>query len=218
MGENWFVYLIGFTAQLFFSARTILQWFKSEKAKRVVSPSSYWVLSILGAYLLCLYGWLRSDFSIILGQFLSYYVYLWNLREKRILQRISVVSRAVLLMTPLVAVCFVFKDAGNFVNEFFRNKEIPFGLILFGSAGQIIFTLRFLYQWVYSLRRHESVLPAGFWVISLVGSSIIIAYGLYRHDPVLILGQSFGFVAYIRNLVLYFKHRKSIQHNNETIG
>ena len=86
--------------------------------------------------------------------------------------------------------------------------EVPFWLLLFGSAGQIIFTLRFVYQWVYSVRRHQSFLPVGFWIISLIGSGTIIAYGIFRHDPVLILGQSFGFVAYCRNLVIGFKERK----------
>jgi len=52
-------------------------------------------------------------------------------------------------------------------------------------------------------------LPVGFWAISLFGSSVIIAYGIFRLDPVLILGQSFGFVAYIRNLVIGFKEKKS---------
>ena len=50
-------------------------------------------------------------------------------------------------------------------------------------------------------------LPTGFWGISLFGSSVIIAYGIFRLDPVLILGQSFGFVAYIRNLVIGFKEK-----------
>ena len=46
---------LGFTAQLFFSLRTLFQWWKSEKAKKVVSPSAYWVLSVIGAYLMFIY-------------------------------------------------------------------------------------------------------------------------------------------------------------------
>ena len=65
---------IGFLAQLFFSARILVQWILSERAKRVVSPSIFWILSLAGSFLLCLYGWLRDDFSIILGQFISYYI------------------------------------------------------------------------------------------------------------------------------------------------
>lgn len=44
------------------------------------------------------------------------------------------------------------------------------------------------------------MLPAGFWLISLAGSLLIVIYGIIRSDLVLIVGQSFGLVAYIRNL------------------
>ena len=101
------------------------------------------------------------------------------------------------------------KDIPAFVDNFFFNEKVSFGLVLFGSAGQIIFTLRFIYQWFYSVRRHQSFLPRGFWIISLIGSGLIISYGIFRHDPVLILGQSFGFVAYTRNLMIGRKERKT---------
>lgn len=208
MGSSALVYLIGFTAQLLFSARTIFQWIKSEKARSVVSPSSYWILSVAGAYLLCLYGWFRHDFSIILGQFISYYIYIWNLNSKGIWQRLGILLKALLLLTPVVALCFMLKDAAVFVEDFFMNEDVPLWLVAFGSAGQILFTLRFVYQWFYSVMRHESHLPRGFWIISIVGSGTIIAYGIFRHDPVLILGQSFGFVAYCRNLIIGHKERK----------
>ena len=209
MGDSIFVYIIGFIAQFFFSARTVFQWIKSEKAKAVVSPSAYWVLSVIGAYLLCLYGWMRDDFSIILGQFLSCYIYLWNLNSKGLWQKFGPVLKTFLIVVPVAALFFMMKDYDNFVNSFFRNEEVPFWLLLFGSSGQIIFTLRFVYQWIYSIRRHQSFLPAGFWIISLIGSGTIIAYGIFRHDPVLILGQSFGFVAYCRNLIIGFRSHKA---------
>lgn len=46
------VYAIGFLAQAFFSARILIQWILSERAKRVVSPTAYWVCSLAGSYLL----------------------------------------------------------------------------------------------------------------------------------------------------------------------
>ena len=82
---------IGFTAQIFFSLRTLFQWWKSEKAKKVVSPSAYWVLSVIGSYLFFVYGVLRDDFSIVLGQFISYYIYLWNLNAKGVWKRLGLV-------------------------------------------------------------------------------------------------------------------------------
>ena len=206
---SYLVFALGFLAQIFFSLRTLLQWWKSEKARKVESPAGYWILSVLGAYMMFIYGVMRDDFSIILGQLISYYVYLWNLGAKGIWKRIVPLLRIVLLLTPVAAVLMLLRNAAEYLQSFFFNDDIPFWLVIFGSAGQIIFTLRFIYQYFYSQRKRQSALPAGFWVISLIGSGVIIAYGLFRRDPVLILGQSFGFVAYIRNLMIGFKERKN---------
>ena len=201
------IYIVGFLAQLLFSARLLLQWIMSEKAKKVVSPSIFWKLSLLGAYLLFIYGWLRDDFAIILGQLISYYIYIWNLNKKESWQKMPALIRYILALTPVVAVLFMLKDARGFVEQFFLNENIPLWLLLFGSMGQIIFTLRFVYQWVYSMKKNESLLPLGFWLISLTGSLIIVAYALYRRDPVLILGQSTGLVVYCRNIYLLRRER-----------
>ena len=94
-----------------------------------------------------------------------------------------------------------------YISNFFKNDNIPIWLVVFGSLGQLIFALRFVYQWLYSSRKHESLLPIGFWIISLVGSFIIIIYAIIRLDPVLIVGQAFGFVAYSRNIILGHNHK-----------
>lgn len=203
---HWIVYAIGFAAQFFFAGRTLFQWLDSERKKEVTSPAAYWGLSVIAAYLMFVYGVLRDDFSIILGQFISYYVYLWNLNAKRIWQRMGKLLQVILVLTPIAATVILLKDASVFARNMFHNDQVPLWLLLFGSAGQIIFTLRFIVQWFYSRQKHESVLPRVFWVISLIGSGVIVAYGIFRKDPVLILGQSFGFVAYIRNLMIGFKN------------
>lgn len=200
------VYAIGFLAQGFFSARILIQWIGSERAHRVLSPAAFWICSIAGSYLLFLYGWLRDDFAILLGQFAAYYIYLWNLDAKGLWRRIPRAVRLVLLLTPAAALAAIGSRAGAFFETFLANERIPPGLLLFGSAGQLLFALRFVYQWLYSVRRRKSALPAGFWTMSLVGSGMIIVYGAIRLDPVLILGQSVGFVAYVRNLFIGKKH------------
>ncbi|MCQ4873797.1 MULTISPECIES: lipid-A-disaccharide synthase N-terminal domain-containing protein [Odoribacteraceae] len=196
------IYIIGFLAQIFFSARILLQWILSERAKKVISPAIFWQLSILGSFLLFIYGWMRDDFAIILGQMISYYIYIWNLDKKHQWKKLPVVIRTLLLLTPVAAILYMLKDAGAFVDQFFRNEKIPLWLLIYGSMGQIIFTLRFIYQWIYSKRKDESLLPIGFWIISLFGSLIIVSYAIYRKDPVLILGQSTGLLAYSRNIYL----------------
>lgn len=76
-----------------------------------------------------------------------------------------------------------------------------------GFAGQALFSARFLLQWVHSERLKESIIPVGFWYFSLGGSAVLLAYAIYRHDPVFILGQSTGFFIYLRNLQL-IKHKR----------
>ena len=196
------IYVIGFLAQVFFSARILLQWILSERAKKVISPAIFWQLSIVGSYLLFVYGWLRDDFAIILGQIISYYIYIWNLDKKHQWKKLPFNIRTLLLLTPVAAILYMLKDASAFVDQFFRNEKIPLWLLIYGSMGQIIFTLRFVYQWIYSKRKDESLLPIGFWVISLLGALIIVSYAIYRRDPVLILGQSTGLIAYSRNIYL----------------
>lgn len=203
-----FILAIGFLAQGFFSARILVQWILSERARRVLSPSLFWILSLAGAYLLCLYGWLRDDFSIVLGQFISYYIYLWNLNIKGIWEKIPTLLRLVLMLTPIAAICFVAGNAEAFTARFLHNEAVPLWLLLFGSAGQVLFSLRFVYQWLYSRREGKSRLPAGFWAISLIGSLTIVIYGFIRLDAVLIVGQSFGIIAYIRNLILIKNEKK----------
>ncbi|EPT33308.1 lipid-A-disaccharide synthase N-terminal domain-containing protein [Phocaeicola abscessus] len=204
------IYSIGFLAQGFFSARILVQWIMSERSRRVVSPSIYWICSLAGSILLFTYGWLRDDFSIILGQFISYYIYIWNLNIKGVWNKVPSAFRMLISLLPLIALIFTLQDASTFVDSFFQNENIPSALVVFGSLGQVIFTLRFVYQWYYSHRRQESILPVGFWIISLVGSGIIVTYGMIRLDPVLILGQSVGFIAYIRNMILFKQSRKKV--------
>lgn len=204
------VFVLGFISQMLFFTRTLLQWILSERAQKVLSPTIYLVLSIIASYLFCIYGWLRNDFSILLGQIISYYIYIWNLNENGVWAKINIVLKALLILTPILAIGFVLKNGNYFVTNFLSNNKIPLWLVVFGSLGQVIFTLRFVYQWIYSMRRKESLLPVGFWIISLVGSGIIATYGLIRLDPILILGQSVGFIAYTRNIALFRKELKTV--------
>lgn len=75
-----------------------------------------------------------------------------------------------------------------------------------GFAGQALFSLRFFVQWIASEKKKESVIPVSFWYFSIGGGLVLLAYSIYRKDPVFIVGQSLGVLIYARNL--YFIHRK----------
>jgi lipid-A-disaccharide synthase-like uncharacterized protein len=87
----------------------------------------------------------------------------------------------------------------------------PHYWLYLGFAGQLLFGLRFLVQWVVSERKGESVIPIYFWYFSLIGSMILLAYAIFRRDPVFILGQSTGFIVYTRNLMLIYRKRAASQ-------
>ncbi len=201
------ILFIGILAQLFFSARLLVQWIASEKAHKVLAPTLYWELSMAGAILLCLYGWLRNDFSIILGQFITYYIYIWNIDAKGLWKKLSKMVRGVVIMIPLLAFGYVILNFDDANIKLFQNKDIPVWLIIFGSIGQSIFTLRFIYQWWYSRKEGECSLPLLFWVISIIGSGLIICYAIIRQDTVLILGQTAGFIIYARNILIEYRYK-----------
>jgi lipid-A-disaccharide synthase-like uncharacterized protein len=76
------------------------------------------------------------------------------------------------------------------------------GWLIVGLGGQVMYTMRILVQWLASERAGKSVTPRSFWTLSLGGSALLLAYAIHRRDPVFILGQLFGSVVYVRNLVL----------------
>ncbi len=200
--SNWLILSIGFLAQILFSSRLIIQWFQSEKVKKVVTPLLFWQLSLLASFLLFVYGWLRHDFAIMLGQVLTYFIYIRNLQIQGFWKKMHPSFRIFLFIFPVLLVIYSFNNNQFDIERIFRNDNIPMWLIILGSIAQIIFTLRFVYQWIYSEKKKESILPMGFWILSMTGSLLIIIYAVLRKDPVLFTGHIFGSLVYIRNIFL----------------
>lgn len=79
-----------------------------------------------------------------------------------------------------------------------------------GFLGQLLFTSRFLVQWLQSERQKRSVIPVAFWFLSIAGGMTLLAYALYRGDPVFILGQATGIFIYSRNLYFIWRERSGV--------
>lgn len=69
-----------------------------------------------------------------------------------------------------------------------------------GLTAQLLFSMRFLVQWVATEKARASVIPETFWYFSFFGGLMLLAYACYRVDPVFILGQATGLVIYSRNI------------------
>nr|WP_093241101.1 MULTISPECIES: lipid-A-disaccharide synthase N-terminal domain-containing protein [Psychroflexus] len=195
-------YVIGFTAQILFSSRTLYQWLSSEKQKKVVAPRFFWQLSLLASFLLFIYGYLRNDFAIMLGQSLTYFIYIRNIQLAQQWKKFPVFLRWFLVIFPFLIVLYYYNNNTLDLNKLIFNNDMSDILFALGIISQVLFTSRFIYQWLYSEKKRTSSLPLVFWIISLSGSILILIYGLLRIDPVLILGHIFGIFIYSRNIYL----------------
>ncbi|MDK3017087.1 lipid-A-disaccharide synthase N-terminal domain-containing protein [Pseudodonghicola flavimaris] len=81
--------------------------------------------------------------------------------------------------------------------------------VIIGLGAQILFSMRFIIQWIASEKQRRSVVPELFWWFSIIGGVTLLAYAVHRQDPVFILGQSLGVVIYLRNLWLIYAEKRS---------
>jgi len=95
---------------------------------------------------------------------------------------------------------------GAYLHEVFIQKFQWW--VLLGYVAQLMFTMRFVVQWIASERARKSVVPVAFWYFSIVGGLLLFAYSLYIRDPVFILGQGFGVFVYARNLFFVLRDRR----------
>ncbi len=83
-------------------------------------------------------------------------------------------------------------------------------MVIVGFIGQALFGSRFVIQWIASERARASVVPRLFWWLSLAGGTMLLAYAIWRKDPVFIFGQGLGLFVYTRNLMLIYKRKVSL--------
>lgn len=204
-------FIIGMLSQVCYAARQLVQWVMTERSKRLVSPTGYWAFSLAGCCFMLAYGWMRQDIVILIGQILSFGVYVLNLSYKGAWSRLPLPLRYVLYLAPVAALVGTVWNADELACRFLHNPDIPLWLIIYGTTAQLIFLSRYAYQVAVSIKRHESVLPPTFWIISIIGASLILVYGIKRLDPILMLGQSAAIAIFARNLYigLHFSHRSA---------
>ena len=82
-------------------------------------------------------------------------------------------------------------------------------MIVVGFAGQGLFAMRFIIQWLSSEKEAKSVIPIAFWYFSIGGGAVLLLYAIWRQDPVIICGQGLGLFIYLRNL--YFIRRVAVR-------
>ncbi|MEH2509077.1 lipid-A-disaccharide synthase-like uncharacterized protein [Nitrobacteraceae bacterium AZCC 1564] len=99
------------------------------------------------------------------------------------------------------------QELGDYLYDVFVAK-FDFWLA-FGLVAQLLFTARFLVQWISSERAGKSVVPMAFWFFSMGGGAMTLIYGIAKREPVIILGQGLATIIYLRNIMLILKDRRS---------
>jgi lipid-A-disaccharide synthase-like uncharacterized protein len=202
-----YIDLIGFAGQSLFFSRFLFQLLLSEKQKKVVTPSIFWKLSLLASVIFFVYGYLREDFSIMMGQSITYFIYIRNLQLQNVWQQMPKLFRWFLWLFPVMIVIYAYNNNVYDLDKLLKNESIPSWLFALGIVAQLVFIFRFIYQWFTSEKKKTSHLPMGFWAISLTGSMLILTYAIFRVDKVLFLAHSVGMFVYMRNMYLMRKQR-----------
>ncbi|MBF9030557.1 lipid A biosynthesis protein [Rhodobacterales bacterium HKCCE3408] len=95
--------------------------------------------------------------------------------------------------------------------EFFKvDTTAELVWVVVGLCGQLVFTMRFVIQWLASERQRRVVVPELFWWFSIIGGVTLFLYAVHRGDPVFMLGQSLGIFIYARNLWLIHAEKRSL--------
>ncbi len=74
------------------------------------------------------------------------------------------------------------------------------GWTVIGLAGQVLFFMRFILQWIATERARRTVFPTSFWYFSIAGALVLLLYATVRKDPVFIAGYLLAMIIYLRNL------------------
>jgi len=82
--------------------------------------------------------------------------------------------------------------------------------LVIGFTGQLMFTMRFVVQWLQSERMRKSIVPTAFWYFSIAGGVVLLSYAIHKKDPVFITGQAAGVFIYLRNIYFITRERKNV--------
>jgi lipid-A-disaccharide synthase-like uncharacterized protein len=99
------------------------------------------------------------------------------------------------------------------LQEFINAFKEPW--IIVGLVAQLLFSGRFLVQWIVSEKKGKSTVPVAFWYLSIAGGLMLLTYAIQRAEPIFVIGRSAGLVVYTRNLMLIYKERRGKGQSSE---
>jgi len=119
-----------------------------------------------------------------------------------------------LLITSGALPVLAFSTADIFVKahkllEYSRNPWNAVGLF-----GSFVFSIRFVLQWIASERAKQSIIPFGFWEVSVLGSLLLSIHFVHFGDLPGCLGSLLPLPIYARNAWFRARHKTPKQFGN----
>jgi len=188
---------VGWLGQGFYFTRFLVQWLMSERAGRIVVPRSFWWMSLLGAGCATAYAFSKGSLVFMAGPATNLFVFVENLRLDRTGRPLGA---RLLLPFALGVVTLVAITLTTDLEK--RLAADPVLWICVGIAGSGLWMIRFPLQWWLAERRVHATLPPVFFMVSFVGSVLLLAYAIRGGNPIFIAGMLPGPFLYGRSLWL----------------
>ncbi len=206
--------MVGVIGGVLFYGRFYVQWIASEMRRRSVVPVAFWYMSSAGSLMLLAWAVVSQSPLGALGQSVNIVIYSRNLvhiwRERGALSRAAHRAiHALVAVITLASVCLVVltwqREVVDPKGGAHEHARTWFWLGV-GLAGQLLFALRFLVQWIATERKRKSVIPPVFWHLSVWAALLQGATFFQRHEWVFAFGMTATLLIYVRNLWLIHVH------------
>lgn len=191
---------LGWLGNALFFSRWLVQWHASERARESVSPMSFWWLSLIATGFSGTYTLLQEEPILLAGYLVNVVIYTRNLAlatTGRTLRGTALVLAAAFLVSMLVVT----------LTTRSWNVATP-AWVAVGVLGFVVWNGRWPLQWWLSERRGHSHFPSSFWWISLLGTSLQLAYSIHLDNAVWIVGYIPGPLIQARNLMLHYRAQR----------
>lgn len=190
---------LGWLGNACFFSRVALQWIAVERARTQEAPRVFWLLSLAGSLLLGAFAIERGTWVLLVGFAVNGAIYLRNLRLGALAPLAGgwTGRRALPLALGVALLLAVAAHA--------RGPRVDGEIWAWTGlavVGQSIWSSRFVVQWWFSERSGHSHFPPAFWIFSLAGNLLLLAYAVRLGEPVFVAGLVLGPIVQLRNLWL----------------
>lgn len=213
--RHFLYYTLGLLPSLFFGLRFLIQWLQSEKKKTSYITPSFWRFSLSGNLLLAAHYFIQLQYPFMLLQVINAFIAWRNLNFMQQKKKPYSLKISLLIFSGVcLLITWLFSLQNNLIwlqlPAAIEGENVSLAWHLIGMGGATLFAGRFWIQWIEAEKNGVSALGLPFWILSIIGSLIALAYFIRTQDLISIVNYGFGLIPYVRNFLL-MKKGSSIQ-------